>query len=459
MLTSLSLLFIIAIFNLLLYKKHPKPILSLFSVLFISVMILTACTNEIDNEPTHLHPSNDTVSNHETVENYDITADDRTEVQAEEKEEVNNVENIVEPEKEKKAEKKKPKQLPDLKVHFIDVGQADAALIEVGEYHVLIDSGDWMGNETVDYLNAKAIDEIDLIVGSHPHADHIGQIDKIIEQFEVGEVWMSGDTTTSKVFERVMTAIDDYGIGYDEPRAGDHYEIGDMTIDIFSPSTLNGNLNDDSIVLKLTYGTVSFLFTGDAEKNAESQMLNHDYPLESTILKVGHHGSNTSNTASFIEAINPVVAVISVAEKSKYSHPDQSVLDTLNSNDIDLYATKSHGNIVITTDGKKYDIETDRSEKVTAGVKKAKEKKTSKKKKKAPATEKKADPPDNNSTCVDINSASEGEVQNIIHIGPARAVDLIDLRPYNSVDDLVRIKGIAAKRIEDIKAQGIACVK
>src|SRR5699024_1259281 len=150
-------------------------------------------------------------------------------------------------EKAAKKKKKEQKKLSEMQVHFIDVGQADAALIQYDDKAILIDSGDWNGNETVTYLNQLGIQKLDLVVGSHPHADHIGQIDKVIDALPVDEVWMSGGETTSNVFGRVMTAIDEKGIGYDEPRAGDNYTIGNLKIDILSPNNLTGDLNDDSI--------------------------------------------------------------------------------------------------------------------------------------------------------------------------------------------------------------------
>src|SRR5699024_5884901 len=170
------------------------------------------------------------------------------------------------------------------------------------------------------------------------------------DAFPVDEVWMSGGETTSNVFGRVMTAIDQKGIGYDEPRAGDNYTIGNLKIDILSPSSLTGNLNDDSIVMKLTYGGISFLFTGDAESPAESSMVNSGQMLQSTILKVGHHGSDTSSTEAFVNAVDPKTAIISVGENSQYNHPNESVIDRYTKKDIDLYATSAHGTIIVTTD-------------------------------------------------------------------------------------------------------------
>lgn len=393
------------------------------------------------------------------------------ELAAKEKAEKEAKEKAAEKEKKKKAKKKKEnKKLAEMKVHFIDVGQADAALIQYDDKAILIDSGNWNANETVAYLQSIGIKKIDLVVGSHPHADHIGQIDKVIDAFPVDEVWMSGGETTSNVFERVMSAIDEKGIGYDEPRAGDNYTIGNLKIDILSPNNLTGDLNDDSIVMKLTYGGISFLFTGDAEKSAESTMVNSGQKIQSTILKVGHHGSDTSSTEAFVNAVNPKAAIISVGENSQYNHPNESVIDRYTKKDIDLYATNAHGTIIVTTNGKTYDINTNKDGTVKPGskAKKQTKKKTNKtsekpkqnttketKQKTEKKTEKKTE---SNGSCVDINTASESDIKQIIHIGDVRAPDVIANRPYNSVDDLTKIKGIATARIADIKQQGVACV-
>lgn len=254
-----------------------------------------------------------------------------------------------------------------MEVHFIDVGQADSALIRLDGKNILIDAGDWNGNEVVPYLENIGVETIDIMVGSHEHADHIGQMDKVIEHFDVGEVWLPGNMTSSQVFERLLTAIDQNEIDYYEVRAGEEFEIDQLHIEIVSPKEVTGNLNNDSIVMKLTYGEVSFLFTGDAEKKAEATILDSGVDIHSTILKVGHHGSDTSSTDDFIAKINPEVAVISVGEGNTYNHPARVTLDKLKQRKVDVYATKTHGNVIISTDGESYHIETDKEGKVTSG--------------------------------------------------------------------------------------------
>ena len=421
-------------------------------ILLMIVTLVAACG--INNNDTESIENN---ASAQEVENDTNNLNDENKEVSEKSKEPTNDKDIL---TEKTGEKQSNKNLSGMKVHFIDVGQADAALIQYDDRAILIDSGDWNGNQTVNYLNDLGVKKLDLIVGSHPHADHIGQIDKVINEVEVDEVWMSGGTTTSQVFQRVLKAIDQNNIGYDEPRAGDSFKIGDLKIHILSPTSITGNLNDDSIVMKLTYGEISFLFTGDAETPAENKMVSSGQNLDSTILKVGHHGSDTSSTQAFVDKVDPKIAIISVAAKSKYNHPSKSVVDRFNQRGTDLYATKIHGTIVVSTDGSSYDISTNKSGKVAAGdAGKNKDKKpTSSLNSKKPKKENKLKD-SSNSHCIDINNASESELQGIKYIGEATAPKVVAARPFNSVDELTKVSGIADKKIIEIKEEGIACVK
>lgn len=353
--------------------------------------------------------------------------------------------------------------LEGLKVHFIDVGQADASLIEFtqdGEsFNILIDSGDWNSNAVVNYLSHRKIEHLDIIVGTHPHADHIGQIDQIIAQFGVEEVWLSGDTATSQVFERVIDAIDQNDIGYHEPRAGEIYDIGPLVMEVVHPQSVNGNLNNGSISLRLVYGEVAFLLTGDSEEEAERGMLNRGANLEADILKLGHHGSNTSTIPAFLDAVNPKVGIISVGKNNQYGHPHDEVVTRVKDKDIDLYATHINGTIIVETDGKSYKVTTKADGNVTPTSSAGQKQKQSTENQVTEQPKKTEEPKkENPSGCIDINSASLEDIQQIIHIGPVRAPDLVELRPFKSVDDLTRIKGIGPSRIKDIISQGIACV-
>lgn len=276
-------------------------------------------------------------------------------------------EEVGEPDVEDVVDAGDPASLPQFEAHFIDVGQADAALLTFDEHNILIDAGDWRGNEVTPYLQELGVSELDLVVGSHPHADHIGQLDKVLEEFSVREVWMNGNSASSKIFERVYEGIDASGADYYEPRAGETFQIGDANIEVLHPNSLTGDLNNDSIVMRITYGEVSLLFTGDAETATESLLAGSNANLSSTILKVGHHGSDTSSTEPFVEKVNPEVAIMSVADNSQYNHPNKTVVDRYNSLGIDLYATKTHGTVLVTTDGAEYSVSTQRDGTVTPG--------------------------------------------------------------------------------------------
>lgn len=328
------------------------------------------------------------------------------------------------------------KDSPTLKVHYIDVGQADATLLELNDkeeaFTILIDTGDWHATDVVDYLKTQNIHEIDLIAITHPHADHIGQLDKIIETFNVTEVWMNGEIANSQVFLKSLEAIEMNEIDYYEPEVGEVFDIGSLQIEILHPASLSSNTNNNSLVMRMLYGEVSFLFTGDAEQQAENEILANGATIRAQILQLGHHGSKTSSTPDFVQAVNPEVAIYSAGEGNSYAHPDAEVIDLVNANNSKLYGTDIHGTIIVETDGKNYQV----------------------------TTAKQATLPDNtaNEACVNINTASEEEVQQIIHIGTALAAELIKLRPYESLDELIDINGIGDARLQDIKAQGVACL-
>lgn len=323
-----------------------------------------------------------------------------------------------------------------LKVHYIDVGQADATLLEFsheGEaFTILIDTGDWNAADVVNYLTLQNIDDIDIVAITHPHADHIGQLDKIIDAFNVTEVWMNGEIANSQVFAKSLEAIEKNEIDYYEPEVGEIFDIGPLQIEILHPASLSSNTNNNSLVMRMLYDDVSFLFTGDAEQQAENEILASGADISAQILQLGHHGSKTSSTPNFVQAVNPEVAIYSAGEGNSYNHPDAEVIDLINANNIKLYGTDQQGTIIVETDGKNYQVTTD----------------------------KQAILPDNstNEACVNINTASEEEVQQITHIGAALAAELIKLRPYHSLDELIEINGIGEARLLEIKEQGIACL-
>lgn len=349
----------------------------------------------------------------------------------------------------------------DLKVHYIDVGQADATLFQYSEegsdYTILFDTGDWRGSEVVNYLQSQNVSSIDLVVVSHPDADHIGQLEKVVNTFDVGEVWLSGNESSSQTFQRGMEAVINSGADFHEPRTGEEYEIGPLEIDVLYPSSISGKTNEESVSLLFTYGSTEFLFTGDAGRSDELKMMNSGIDIQADILQLGHHGSNTSSDPAFIDAVNPSVAIYSAGSSNSYGHPSTEVVSLIQNTGIELYGTDVHGTIIVTTDGESYQIATNKDGTVSPGSAPATTPVESEAEEEPDADADSSSDAPTDSSCIHINTASTEEVQGIIHIGPARAQDLIDLRPYHSVDDLSRISGIGPARIADIKSEGLAC--
>ncbi len=377
--------------------------LATYLYLFIGLLILSGCSNEI------VEPAS----------------------------KVNNIEVDIDNAEEKKEEVvQQDVDYSKMKVHYIDVGQADATLLQFSDngetINVLIDTGDWNSSEVVTYLQSQKITAINLIAVTHPHADHIGQLEKIINTFSVDEVWMNGETATSQVFAKSLEAIEKNDVDYYEPEVGEVFDIGPLEITVIHPNSLSTNTNNNSLAMRLQYGDVSFLFTGDAEQQAENDILSSGANVNAKILHLGHHGSNTSSTPDFLKAVNPEIAIYSAGVDNSYGHPDAEVINRINSSDIPLYGTDTHGTIIVETDGKSYTVMTNKQGTLPR--------------------------PSSGETCLDINTASEEQVQQITHIGPALAVELIKLRPFRSIDELDKIKGIGPARVKDIKSQGLACV-
>ncbi|WP_096153553.1 MBL fold metallo-hydrolase [Bacillus sp. FJAT-45066] len=411
---------------------HNKLLLSILSILVF--FFASGCGIET------------TTINHQEVSQED---DSPTEIQT-------SNESSAEDEKEDISTNISDGSLENLSVHYIDVGQADSILFnysyEGEDFRILYDTGNWNRNDVVQYLDIQKIEHIDIIIISHPHADHIGQLDKILDSgISVSEVWMSGDISTSQTFERAMDAVERSGADYHEPRAGEVYDIGPLVLEIINPEKLTGDVHKGSVSMRVQYGEVSFLFTGDAERQTEEAMLKRGHHLDADILKLGHHGSNTSTTSAFLQAVNPKVAIYSAGVGNNYGHPHDEVLTRVMDAGVDLYGTDIHGTIVITTNGDTFDVQT----KMDGTISPTSSGETASKpevKKEDPET---ATPSD----CININTASFDSLQEIKHIGPARAEELISKRPFQSIDSLSSISGIGAGRLADIKNQNLACVR
>lgn len=250
-----------------------------------------------------------------------------------------------------------------LEVLFFDVGQADATLLRHDEVTMLIDTGRWRRDDVVASLERVGVTELDLVVVTHPHADHLGQFDLIMDRFDVAEVWWSGSVTTSDTFQRSLTALENSEAAYEEPRSGDRTMVGPLGVEVLNPPVGVDltDLHDAGIALRVTYGSIRFAFTGDAEAHTERRMVEaHGQDLAAEVLKLGHHGSGTSTHPSFLAAVAPGVAIVSAGADNPYGHPDAEVLARLEAAGVDVYKTASQGTIRVATDGTTVEVSTDK---------------------------------------------------------------------------------------------------
>ncbi len=248
----------------------------------------------------------------------------------------------------------------NLKVHFIDVGQGDSILIDLGDVEILIDGGD-RSPGVVNYISAYVDGALEVMVATHPHADHIGGLIAVLDRFEVKEIWLNGDISTSKTFSDFMNLVNAENAIVHEAERGKSIQVGVLTFTILHPiKPLNMDTNNNSIVLSLSYGDINFLFMGDAERQAESSMLSLVSDIE--ILKVGHHGSRSSSSPEFLNLAKPDIAIYMAGEGNSYGHPHKETMDALYKVGAKIYGTDTSGTIRITTEGKTYSVQTTESE-------------------------------------------------------------------------------------------------
>ena len=251
--------------------------------------------------------------------------------------------------------------MPDISqsavVHYIDVGQADAACIVLpGGEVLLIDAGANASEpQLLAYLERYGISRIDCLVLTHPHEDHIGGADAVLRAYDVKSVLLTSSGATSTTYDYLLTSIEAEGSVIYIASPGDRYTFGEASFSVLGPhGDTWESLNNASIVLRFDFGDTSFLFTGDAESEEEAAVLSYDIKsVSADVLKVAHHGSQTSTTRAFLDAVAPRIAVISCGTYNEYGHPHDSVIDSLTAHTSHILRTDQHGSIRIYTDGER----------------------------------------------------------------------------------------------------------
>ncbi len=247
-------------------------------------------------------------------------------------------------------------------VNFFDVGQGDCEFIEFpnGEC-MLIDCGEkYYADRVIQKIKNAGYSKIDLLIVTHPHTDHMGGMSEIVDEFEIGEIYMPNAQATTSTYESLLESIDNKGLTVNTAKFGVTVTVSDtVTGEFLAPvSDDYDDLNNSSAVLKLTYGDVSFLFTGDAETLSENEMLSVSYyELDSDVLKVGHHGSSSSSCEEFLSAVSPEYAVIECGADNSYGHPHTETLERLENVGAEIYRTDYDSDIVFTTDGSAINVE------------------------------------------------------------------------------------------------------
>ncbi len=239
---------------------------------------------------------------------------------------------------------------PDLQIHFIDVGQADAALLICEGQTMLIDGGNvGDGDKIYSLLKDQKIETLDYVICTHAHEDHVGGLAAALTACDAETIFCPVTDYDSRAFRNFAEQAEEITV----PHAGDRFDFGGAKVQILACDPYAEETNNTSIVLKVTYGQTAFLFTGDAEYPVEQTLMEQGYDPSATVLKVGHHGSSSSTSYRFLNAVMPQYAVISVGTDNSYGHPDDTVLSRLRDADVTVYRTDLDGDLFCTSDGKK----------------------------------------------------------------------------------------------------------
>lgn len=254
-----------------------------------------------------------------------------------------------------------------LSVHYIDVGQGDSILIKAGDFNVLIDAGErGNGDKIVAYLAAQGIQRLDYVIATHPHSDHIGSMAEVLEEIPAEHVILPElsreNTPTTQVYEELLRAVSASGAQTIAAKPGETYAGKQAVLTVLSPWRQDDNLNNMSVVVRLDFGSTSFLFTGDAETPVENDLLERGLDVHADVLKVGHHGSDTSTGTDFLARVQPSFCVISCGKGNDYGHPNEETLEKLEKRGITPFRTDEDGTIVIGSDGSTLYCATEKSD-------------------------------------------------------------------------------------------------
>lgn len=311
-------------------KNRNKVILSLISIIVVLILLAIGVKEETIKD----------IFNINNVEEQNVIASDTQN----ELDETQTKKNFI-------AEDK-------LVVDYIDVGQADSILLRNKDKTMLIDAGtNEQGKNVVSFLKEEGISKIDYLIGTHPHEDHIGGLDDVINNFDIGKIYMPKRETTTKTFKDVLSAIKNKNLTITQPKKGEIIDLGQAKCEFMTePIIDDDNINLSSLILRVEFGNNSFLFMGDAEKQNEKTIT---WP-KTDVLKVGHHGSDTSSSKEFLEQVNPKYSIIMVGEGNTYKLPKQTIIDRIEKIGSKIYRTDKNGNIKIISDGNNLEIKTEK---------------------------------------------------------------------------------------------------
>ena len=242
----------------------------------------------------------------------------------------------------------------DLVIHYIDVGQGDSTLLICKGETMLIDAGENdKGTYVQNYLLKQGVSKIDYLVGTHPHSDYIGGADIIITKFDVSHAILPNKKTDTRTYDYVMQAMRYRNITPEHPGIGDTFMLGDAKVTVLSPGDhdYGDELNDYSFSVLVEHGNDRFIFTGDAETEAESDIVDTGIDIEADVYQAGHHGSRTSSSDKFLDAVNPSSVVISCGEDNKYGHPHAETMNKFRERGMAVYRTDEEGTIIATSTG------------------------------------------------------------------------------------------------------------